>query len=239
MWPKESTFSIRKERNMKEENGLKQHSHETSIDKGYLGSMKLLQNVRRAIKRRFIKANDHKQVQHKDAEENYVIFNDRLFRRPPDPEAELLKAPCFYWPESDRVLSAQVLKNEKDGTFLVRKSSHPNHKYTLTYKREGSVASARVQYCEETALYSLDLTNSKLPRRESIRELIGELTGKSVMMWDYEKKERISSMSLQFPLYRVPSLKEQCKLVVMERTKNIDDLRDQLPHELVKYLRRE
>ena len=221
---------------MKKENDLRQHSHETSIDKGYLGSMKFLQNVRRSIKRRCMKVTDCTQVDHKDAEENYVIFNEMPFRGPPDPEVELLKAPCFYWPDADRVLSAQVLKNEKDGTFLVRKSSHPSHKYTLTYKRDGRVASARVQYCAETALYSLDLTNSKLPRRESIRELISELTGRSFTMRDNENKEKTSSMNLQFPLYRVPSLKEQCKMVVMESTKNIEDLRDELPQELIQFL---
>ena len=221
---------------MKKENNLKQYSHETSIDRGYLGSMKLLQNVKRSIKRRFMNVTDHREVDHKDVEENYVFFKEILFRGPPDPEVALLKAPCFYWPDADRVRSAQVLKNEKDGTFLVRKSSHPSHKYTLTYKREGRVASARVQYCAETALYSLDLTNSKLPRRESIRELISELTGKSVTMRDNENKEKTSSMSLQFPFCRVPSLKEQCKVAVMERTKNIDDLRDQLPQELIQFL---
>ncbi|XP_065052283.1 cytokine-inducible SH2-containing protein-like [Rhopilema esculentum] len=156
-------------------------------------------------------------------------------------EEDLLKSPCFYWPDVDSKESITLLENARDGTFLVRKSSHPAHKYTLTYNRKGKVASVRLQYCSKTAMYCLNFSNTDFPRKASIRELIDALVGQSISMkLENDPAEKHSCMKLEHPLYRVTSLKEQCRARVItsfSAAERIELVENELPMELIEYLR--
>ena len=156
-------------------------------------------------------------------------------------EEDLLKSPCFYWPDVDSVESITLLENSRNGTFLVRKSSHPAHKYTLTYNRKGKVASVRLQYCSKTARYCLNFSNTDFPRKDSIRELIDTMVGQSIAMkLENDPDEKHSCMKLEHPLYRVTSLKEQCRARVItsfSMAERIELVENELPMELIEYLR--
>jgi len=153
-----------------------------------------------------------------------------------DPEKDLLRHPCFYWPELNQKEGEELIKNKANGTFLLRKSSHSEHIYTVTYKRNGSVACARIQFCKEKSLYSFNFASKDLPKTHTIRELITSVAGQGITTKKEDcKTQTASAMRLEFPVYRTLSLMEQCKARILESYPSITDV-DQLEHVLPKSL---
>ena len=153
-----------------------------------------------------------------------------------DPEKDLLRHPCFYWPDLNQKDSEELIQSKANGTFLVRKSSHSEHRYTVAYKRNGIVASARIQFCKEKSLYSFNFASKDLPKTRTIRELLTSVAGQGIITKKEDcKTQTASTMRLEFPLYRSLSLMEQCKARVLEFYPSITDV-DQLGHVLPKSL---
>lgn len=202
--------------------------------------MKFLLNVGKRRKHFFIKTHEEDSTLIKQNENavdtvNYEI--NMLF----DQEKDLVRSPCFYWPDLGHKDSEELLKSKADGTFLVRKSSHPTYKYAVTYKRDGVVASARIQFCSETLLYSFNFANMYLPREYTIRELVASVAGHGIPMRREDgTTEAFSNMQLESPLHRTVSLMEHCKVCILENYPNnedIDELGRVLPKSLIKYLK--
>ncbi len=150
--------------------------------------------------------------------------------------------PGYFWPDVSREQSEHLLEDKPIGTFLVRRVSHPRHSFAVTYKRDEKTASMLIEYDKDSKSYGLDLTNPNLPKRSSMPELINELIFQSkdhslVLKRDFNV-ERVAKLKLKFPLYRVLSLKEQCRLSLVKSLKVYVDFREfDLPLELVEYMK--
>ena len=203
--------------------------------------MKFLLNVRKRTKDFFIKTHEQNSTL-KERNEYTVDTVSYQINIQYEQEKDLMRSPCFYWPHLNHVDSEGLLKSEADGTFLVRKSSHPKYKYAVTYKRDGIVASARIQFCSDTLLYSFNLANRYLPREYTIRELVTSVAGQGIAMRKEDgKTDMISTMQLEFPLHRTMSLMEHCKARILEnypKNEDIDKLGQALPKSLITYLKK-
>ena len=205
-------------------------------------STKFWHSVGRRTKHIFVKKREwNSSAREKETEENvYVVVKDKL-KMIRDPEKDLLRSPCFYWPDLDSKTSANLLKHKADGSFIVRKSSHPEYKYAVTYKRDGKVASARIQFCRQKSLYSFNFASMYLPKTHTIRQLVIAVSGQSIAMRrEDDKTESATSMRLDFPLHRPLSLMELCKARILDgyqNTEDIDELGYRLPKCLIVYLK--
>ena len=147
--------------------------------------------------------------------------------------------PSYYW-DVDRLESYRLLEDKEDGAFLIRNSSHPSHKFAISYKRNGTVASMLVEY--KQGLYSIGFTNPGLPARTSLDGLIQALMAHSkdhsLVMKTGDCRDDIPRLKLAFPLYRVKTLKEHCKRVLMESLPNCTELSEfQLPCNLIDFIK--
>lgn len=158
-----------------------------------------------------------------------------------DPERDLLRPPCFYWPDLDSSSSAKLIKNKPDGVYIVRKSSHPEFRYTVTYKRAGRVASTRIQYNEESKLYSFNFASDYLPKKCTIRELLDAVAGQSIRMRREDSEVEVTfDMTLHAPVCRTLTLMEQCREKLLQLNPSqadIDGMERVLPKGLIQYLR--
>ena len=50
----------------------------------------------------------------------------------------------FYWGKMDLFEAKQILKDEKDGSFLLRDSEFPESLFSVTFKRHSKIWNARI-----------------------------------------------------------------------------------------------
>ena len=202
--------------------------------------MKFWQNIGKRAKYHFAKQREQNSST-KEKEDCVISIISMKLEMMHDPERDLLRSPCFYWPDLDSSSSAKLIKNKPDGVYIVRKSSHPEFRYTVTYKRAGRVASTRIQYNEESKLYSFNFASDYLPKKCTIRELLDAVAGQSIRMRREDSEVEVTfDMTLHAPVCRTLTLMEQCREKLLQLNPSqadIDGMERVLPKGLIQYLR--
>ena len=149
---------------------------------------------------------------------------------------ELCGTSQFFWPNITRENVELALRDRPDGTFLVKSTYNgPHETMELCYKREGDIMTMFIEFNERG--FSLDHSNTNLPRDKSLDGLIQTLMSKcknhSLVVAD-ETKQNFGLVKLKFPLKRNITLMDHCRKAVLSSHPCIESL--DLPRELTTFL---
>ena len=159
-----------------------------------------------------------------------------------DERSSCLCTTTWYWPDVAKRDLGPLLDNKPEGTFMVRRSSHKNFRYALTYKRGGEIASMRIQYDKDLKLYSLDLNDDSQPKAESLHVLVELLMLRSNICGLTVRREPLGTVAevplkLCKPLKRDITLKDHCKRAILQNNSKGDKIEDlDLPSDLKEFL---
>lgn len=84
------------------------------------------------------------------------------------PDIKQITSLPFYWP-IDRFKAEELLKDKPDGTYLLRKSSHSNFLFSVSFTRSNRTLHARIE--KENGKFSFDSFDPDNQKFDSINEL--------------------------------------------------------------------
>eukprot|EP00794_Sanderia_malayensis_P017478 gene17478-19225_t len=187
---------------------------------------------------------------------HFKLFQASNWKKQTKTIAQPKPMPCFvedkytlsvcswYWPTISGLDAEQMLQDEPDGSFLVRRSSTAGFRFTLTYKVAGKVGNLRVQ--SKDGLFSLSFEDPLQPREPTLQSLVNKLStlnDKNSFICGCLKRELINGtiasvpLKLNCPLKRDVSLQSHCRKTIMRLMSQPDKVRElNVPANLKEYL---
>ena len=147
----------------------------------------------------------------------------------------------LVWPKTTACDCELFLKDREVGSFLVRQNCPVSKgKIDISYKRQDHVAHMKIDFDKNSKLYSLDLSNEKLPKRDSIDGLINCLVEKCkdhslVVTGDSQQSQGL--VKLKFPVTRNITLMHHCKKAIYEYSPGINVNSLLAPTEIKEFLK--
>ncbi|XP_074648343.1 uncharacterized protein LOC141903882 [Tubulanus polymorphus] len=169
-----------------------------------------------------------------DQERNTQNFIDSLLK---------LREVGWYWGPLSLEDAEAKLHNKKDGSFLVRDSSHDSYILSLSFRSQGKTHHTRIEHCQGTfAFWSQPVSHGRMSIIEFIDKAMEHSRNGKFLYFLRPHAPGLppSSVALLYPISRfelMQSLQHRCRFIILKhlRYDHINQL--PLPQALKQYLR--